>query len=124
MHATFEHDIIADNFIQLQHNDITELPIGLKIGGIDGPTDSEMFITQIEGLNLTVCMHYILLSSSPEMEPALAGFFGTITTCNGTALGRLRIIGFTFLHWGYPNNNMHARSRMHNGVLSSCKNLL
>ena len=62
-----------------------ELPVGVSIGGIGGPNTT--FISQLEGLNLTVCMHYLLLSSNPQVETALQGFFGTITTQNGNALG-------------------------------------
>ena len=57
----------------------------MTIGAFESPTDTS--IVQAEGMNLTVCMHSIFLSSNPELEPALAVFFGTITTRNGTAVG-------------------------------------
>ena len=59
--------------------------MGVTVGGIGGPNNT--IVSQLEGFNLTVCMHYLLLSSNPEAEPALATFFGTITTQSGLAIG-------------------------------------
>lgn len=58
--------------------------MGVTIAGEGGV--NETTISQVEGFNLTVCMHYALLSSNPEAEPALDSFFGTISTQNGTAV--------------------------------------